>query len=123
MQLNKQGVLDLIAETAILHLPVVILRREPKATYESLRVAKHLGVWNGNRNSSGLDSNQVEQLVDQQGFERYKASMTRHYASIHQMLADAGVTWADTIDYDHVKEHKYIRLQMNNCYVRNCNFQ
>lgn len=120
--LNPQGVRDLVSNASALRLPVVILRRDPGATFESLRVAKHSGVWNGRRNTSGLDDAQIAGLVDQEAFEHYKAAMDSHYQSINRMLYHAGVTWTDTVDYDRIKAQKYIRLHNNNCYIRNCNF-
>lgn len=123
MALNKQGVVELTQEGATLGLPFVILRREPKATYQSLRVAKHSGIWNGNRETAGVDKSEAQELGNDDGFAKYKATIKRHYEGIEAMLADAGVDWADTIDYDEVKDEKYIRLENNDCYVRNCNFE
>lgn len=122
MALNPQGVRDLVTNASALHLPFVILRREPRATFESLRVAKHSGIWNGMRNSSGLNDTQIGHLVDQEAFAKYKATMERHYQFIHGILHQARVTWTDTVDYDRIKAQKYIRLHNNNCYIRNCNF-
>lgn len=116
MEINRPGVEALAREGARLHVPFVVLRREPQATFRSLRVAKETGVWNG------VGSKHVGNVTQMDGFDKYKQSIDNYYARVHALLKDAGVVDVDVLDYDVIKELKYIRLEHSACYIRNCNF-
>lgn len=116
---NPQGVRNLIRTGAEMGLPFVILRRKPEETYRSLRVAKESGVWNG----VGNVTLSLGDVMKEDGFLKYQNGLQRYYGEIERLLREGGVTTIDSVDYDDIRQLKYIRLQRNDCYVRNCNFE
>lgn len=123
-QLYSANVTALVRAAALTRgVPVVILTRKHADAYRSFMTAQEKGEWNTAKVSERqvqADAQSEKKEEDSEEFTKFKTQRDEYFATMDDMLKSNSIPY-DRVDYDEIKDVKWIHLPNAQCYVSNCN--